>query len=192
MSLGLFDRAAGESGATFSPCRRWRYHLWRVWGDPGKRCCFVSLNPSIADEVLNDATIRKCIGFAKRWQFGSYSMLNLFGWRSTDPLGLLTTPDPIGEGNRDTFVKVLGGATRVVLAWGSHDPKVRALVHGLVGGQTAQTPDGIVRSPLPWGLEVPVGVEVGTLGRNSDGSPRHPLMLAYTTPFEPLVWAPRY
>jgi hypothetical protein len=184
MSLDLFDRSA-QMGATFSPCRRYRYELWRVWA-PGKRLVVIGLNPSTADETQDDPTIRKCIGFAKRWGFGSYSMLNLFAWRSTDPAGLLTTTAPIGEANRAAFERVLAGASRVVLAWGKHEPKVRALVQTLVSGQTASVPAGIVHSPLPWGLEVPAGVEVGTLGRNSDGSPRHPLMLAYTTPFERL------
>ena len=173
-------------GATFSPDRLYRYHLWRVWAPGSKRLVVIGLNPSTADESQDDPTIRKCIGFAKRWGFSSYSMLNLFGWRSTDPAGLLTVANPIGEDNRATFERVIAEGSRVVLAWGRHEPKVRALVQTLVGGQLASAPPGIVHSPLPWGLTVPDGVTVGTLGRNADGSPRHPLMLAYTTPFQPL------
>jgi hypothetical protein len=178
----LFHRLApygSDSGATFSACRKYRYRLWRAWGDREKRCCFIGLNPSTADELEDDPTIRKCIGFAKRWGFGAYDMLNLFGWRSTNPLGLLTTPDPIGPENRAVVAETIRNAKRVVLAWGSHDRRVRELVRALIKGNTAPTV-----TPMPWGIVPPLGVEVGTLGRNDDGSPKHPLMLAYALPFQ--------
>ena len=55
-----------NSGATFSPCRTWRYTLWRSWGiGNGKNAVFIGLNPSTADEVQDDPTIRRCINFAK-------------------------------------------------------------------------------------------------------------------------------
>lgn len=168
------DRCSA-AGAEFSPCRRWRYQLWREW-QAGPRCVFIGLNPSTADEAEDDPTIRKCIGFAKRWGFGSLTMLNLFGHRSTDPAGLLTVPDPGGPGNRDAMQLAIDRASRVVLAWGSHSLKVRALVRPLVEVHGT--------SALPWGLIAPPTADVGILGRNADGSPRHPLMLAYATPFE--------
>jgi hypothetical protein len=39
-----------DSGATLSADRRYRYRLWRCWGDRENRCVFVGLNPSTADE----------------------------------------------------------------------------------------------------------------------------------------------
>ena len=79
---------AYELSATFSPCRRWRYTLLRRW-EPANLIvvAFIGLNPSTADETLDDPTIRRCIGFAKAWGAGGMYMLNLFGWRSTDPAG---------------------------------------------------------------------------------------------------------
>jgi hypothetical protein len=74
-----------SAGATFSKDRRYRYRLWRSWGDPELRCVFVGLNPSTADESNDDPTIRKCVGFAKLWGFGAVDVVNLFAFRSTDP-----------------------------------------------------------------------------------------------------------
>jgi len=167
----LFQRLApvvSNSGATFSPCRQYRYRLWRVWGDGNHRCVFVGLNPSTADETRDDPTIRKCVGFSKRWGFGAIDMLNLFAWRSTDPTGLLSVDDPVGSDNDRTLAEVLSFAHRVVWAWGRHNARVRKLVAARLGAWHA----------------VPKVCDVGTLGRADDGSPRHPLMLAYSTPFE--------
>src|SRR4051812_29172166 len=72
------------SGAELSPCRRYRYELWRKW-DEGEVCCFIGLNPSTADETTDDATIRKCRKYAKRWGFAGMLMLNVFAFRATNP-----------------------------------------------------------------------------------------------------------
>jgi hypothetical protein len=76
------DESITESGAEFSPCRTWRYALWRHWDWQGHANCvmFVGMNPSTADELVNDKTISNCIGFAKRWGFGGIYMLNLFAF----------------------------------------------------------------------------------------------------------------
>ena len=42
-----------QCDALLSPCRRYRYALWRRWGD-GPPAMFIGLNPSTAD----DPTIR--------------------------------------------------------------------------------------------------------------------------------------
>lgn len=156
-----------DDGATLSACRKYRYRLWRAWGDRENRCVFVMLNPSTADESENDPTIRKCIGFAKRWGFGAIDVVNLFAWRDTDPTGLLSAADPVGPDNDDHIASAIGDARRVVWSWGKHDPRVRRL---------------ITNRTMCWSF-APEKAEAGTLGRNGDGSPRHPLMLAYATPF---------
>ena len=68
------------NGAAFSVCRTWRYALWRRW-NVGLSCdmvAFVGLNPSYADESINDPTIRRCINFAKDWGFEGIYMLNAY------------------------------------------------------------------------------------------------------------------
>jgi len=75
--------------AVISKCGRYRYLLTRKWGKRTDFATFVMLNPSTADGFRDDATIRKCIGFAKRWGFDGIQVVNLFAWRSRDPLDLL-------------------------------------------------------------------------------------------------------
>ena len=70
--LGMAD-----TGATLSPCGRYRYRLTRRWGDGGA-VAFVMLNPSTADAEKDDPTIRRCIGFAREWRFGRLIVVNLF------------------------------------------------------------------------------------------------------------------
>ena len=75
--------------AMISPDGLYRYWLQRETGiDNDKIMLFVMLNPSVADAVENDPTIRRCIGYAKREGFGMLEVVNLFAFISTDPDGL--------------------------------------------------------------------------------------------------------
>ena len=62
-----------RSDALLSPCGCYRYALWRRW-EPGPQVLFIMLNPSTADELTDDPTIRRCIGFARSWGFGSLAV----------------------------------------------------------------------------------------------------------------------
>jgi len=157
LSLGLAGAAAALSmGAEFSPCRRYRYRLWRTWGDPRELLLLVMLNPSTADASADDPTIRRCIAFAKRWKHGALEVVNLFAWRSTDPDELLDVPDPVGPGNDEVVLAAARGARRVIAAWGAH--------------RAAQE-----RAPTVLRLLAGAGVVAYHLGLNEDGSPKHPL-----------------
>jgi hypothetical protein len=60
---------------------------------------FCGLNPSTADETLDDPTIRREVAFAKAWGYGRYVKVNAYGLRSTDPKGLWRVEDPRGPDN---------------------------------------------------------------------------------------------
>lgn len=160
-----------KSGATFSPCRRYRYRLWREWGDPTQRCAFIMCNPSVGDECEDDHTIRRCIGFAKRWGFGAIDLANLFAWVSTNPLGLLEPLDPVGPDNNGHLTSVASNAGRVVMAWGAHGA-IRALLD-LRAHDVATMLQLLVKQPR----------DLGTLGRTADGYPRHPARIPNFTSF---------
>ena len=51
-----------ERIAHLNPERTRRYYLYRTWDEPLGFAMFIGLNPSIADEEMDDHTIRKCIG----------------------------------------------------------------------------------------------------------------------------------
>jgi len=83
---------------------------------------FIGLNPSTADENVNDRTITRLIKFAYYWGYGGMYMLNIFAFRSTDPKGLTSYPDPVGPDNdkyiHETCKKPY--TRKVVAAWGNH------------------------------------------------------------------------
>jgi len=110
----------GEASATFSADRVFRYTLTRTWDPDGPVVNFLMLNPSTADAFALDPTNRRCVGFAQAWEFGAMVTTNIFAFRSTDPLGLRSVPDPIGDHNDATILDAARSADLVVVAWGNH------------------------------------------------------------------------
>ncbi|EKF75541.1 hypothetical protein A11A3_01672 [Alcanivorax hongdengensis A-11-3] len=109
-----------QRSANFSRCRRYRYALWRRWGEGDDFILLVGLNPSTADHRQDDPTIRRCMGFARDWGYSGLCVANLFAWRATYPRDLLAADDPVGPHN-DRWLRRLGReASLVVAAWGNH------------------------------------------------------------------------
>lgn len=153
--------------ARLSPCGNYRYELGRAWGE-GPQVLWVMVNPSTADADVDDATIRRCIGFSRGWGFGSLAVVNLFAYRSTDPKALKTVTDPIGgPTNVDAILNQMDCARLVVAAWGSNAANAK-------------------RPLLPIdALAHAARVPLRCLGRSKSGAPNHPLYLAANTPLEP-------
>lgn len=114
-------RPTHTQGAEFSVCRRYRYSLWRHWGESSEGyAMFIGLNPSTADETVNDPTVRRCIGFAQDWGYGGLVMTNLFSFRATKPGDMKASAEPIGPENDDYLTRLARDAAVVVAAWGNH------------------------------------------------------------------------
>lgn len=147
-----------------------RYWLERQWG-PGPRLVFIMLNPSTADAMLDDATIRKCIGFAQRLGFDGILVLNLFAFRATKPANLKLAGWPVGNVNdwiiRDALVNADLFDIKVVCAWGANAR-------------------GHKRSAEVLALLRACGVQPMALRRLNDGTPEHPLYIPYECVPEPL------
>ncbi|MEO1129171.1 MAG: DUF1643 domain-containing protein [Planctomycetota bacterium] len=146
-----------QGAATFDSTRVYRYSLLRVWNDDAPRCCFVALNPSTADAQSNDPTVRRCIGYAQDWGYGSLEVVNIFSLRSTDPAVLRTHPDPVGPGNDRAIRRAASRAALVVAAWGSH---------GTIGDRDARVLRLLRAVCTPMALAL-----------TAAGQPRHPLYL---------------
>jgi len=121
----LFGAAiqAVRRGAVISDCGTYRYALARYWG-PGPELAFVMLNPSTADASVDDPTIRRCMGFARRENLGGIVVANLFALRATDPSALKASHVfAFGAGNYDALTNVALDAAEshlpVVCAWGA-------------------------------------------------------------------------
>jgi hypothetical protein len=127
-----------QRDATFSPCRTYRYSLWRRWGAPSDGyAMFIGLNPSTADEIADDPTVRRCIAFARDWGYGALCMTNIFAFRATDPEVMKASASPVGPMNDATLLELSRNAGVVVAAWGTHgaflnrDTHVRELIPNL-------------------------------------------------------------
>lgn len=107
-------------GAAFSHCRRYRYTLHRHWGNGSRVVNFIGLNPSTADETLDDPTIKKCMKFARSWGYDGIVMTNIFAWRDTSPDEMKKAVEPIGEANDKYLLTVATDASLVIAAWSQH------------------------------------------------------------------------
>ena len=157
-----------EKGAVLSDCGLYRYRLWRRWGS-GDRMAWIMLNPSTADADVDDPTIRRCMGFARREGYDGIEVVNLYALRATKPKHLLDHPDPEGYENQWHWSNVLPdpGVGMIVAAWGA-------------GGSTQLRPSLALAD---WDL---AELCVMCLGKTSKGDPRHPLYVRADQPFEAL------
>jgi hypothetical protein len=107
-------------GAEFSDCRKYRYRLWRIWDKSLPIAFFIGLNPSTADENIDDPTIRREINFAKAWGYGGLEKANLFAFRATNPKNMIMANDPIGQ-NNDMVLSYLHSKSAITIAaWGNN------------------------------------------------------------------------
>ncbi len=97
----------------------YRYWLERRWDAALPILGFVMLNPSTADAWVDDPTIRRCLGFAQQWGFGSLVVTNLFAYRATRPADLWAAVDPVGTDNDRYLVQMAQQVQRIVVAWGN-------------------------------------------------------------------------
>lgn len=160
-----------HSGARFSEDRVYRYELNRSWDLSLPTLAFCMLNPSDAGEDRDDPTVKKCVGFAQRNEFGSILVVNAYAYVATDPKDLLAARaagvDIVGPENDEMLHSAFADPwTRTVLAWGANLRADRLAEIGLIPG-------------VEWAR---------CLGVTKSGMPRHPLMLPYDTPLIPYEW----
>lgn len=153
----------GLSGAEFDG--RYRYRLWRVLDHGSDRLGWVMLNPSTASASTDDPTIRRCLGFALRWGFGSIEVVNLYAFRSMQPRILRAAikehgePYAIGPRADEYLVAACGNCKTMIAAWGTQS----------FAAARAKSVASLLRTHHP---------NVLCLGRTETGQPSHPLYLS--------------
>lgn len=158
--------------AVISECGKYRYRLERsvlALAPTDKTYAFFGVNPSTADANINDATIRKMIGFVQAWGGKGFIVGNLFAYRATDVKELGKIEHPFGEDNFEHLRKIVDDADVLVPCWGSSDkiPKEKRWF-------VKEFRNFLLRDGKP----------VKTFGFTKSGDPKHPLMLGYNTPLE--------
>lgn len=153
MTDDLFDQPA-----ILSPDGNLRYVLTRRWGrgqDVHQTVNFIMCNPSTADEVSDDATLKRCMGFTQRWGYHRLIVTNVHPFRSR-------------------YVSALQNAVLSAQEWATNDRYIRAAADAsalVVAGWGSGPPEGPVRRAF-----VQLGdTSLHCLGTNRDGRPRHPL-----------------
>jgi len=159
------------SGAVISRDGKYRYKLSRCWTPGSDRAVWIMLNPSTADAVEDDATIRRCISFAKQWGCGGIEVYNLFALRSPHPTRIEIVDDPVGPDN-DRWLSAAARTTGIVIAaWGACNTPLQLK-------RANEVIKFLVRDRH---------VFLSTLGLTKGGQPRHPLYVRNDTRLSPLI-----
>lgn len=169
----LFNYESLHGRATISACGKYRYTLERSWAALPRYVLWIMLNPSTADADTNDATIRRCLGYARAWGYTGILVGNLYAYRSTSPALLtqiaLSGGDPIGPDNVAAVRGLIARASMIVCAWGREGPVQRARFDVLQ----------LLRPPR-------IAHILKMNGADDDMNPSHPLRLAKS--LEARVW----
>lgn len=152
------------NGATFSPCERYRYTLWRRWSDdlPLVVCL---LNPSTATATRNDPTVERCERRARALGRGGLIVVNLFAYRATDPNEMKRQLNPIGPDNDAAVLAAAKFGDGVVCGWGTH---------------------GNFRNRASCVQFLLRDVPLYVFKRTKAGLPQHPLYISYEEPVVPM------
>ena len=159
--------------ASVSEDGKYRWWLKRSWSEGYYTCCFIMLNPSTADGINDDPTIRRCVGFAHSWGCKRLVVVNLFAYRATDPRHLLLAHNPVGGAIAEVNLRAACiQANMLVAAWGAYIPFFA----------TRPTRDQQVMAMIKEDFPEK---ELVCLGTTKNGNPRHPLYVKSSQPLIP-------
>lgn len=164
------------NNAVLSPCGLYRYRLDREVQATGKIFAYFGINPSTANDSLDDATVRKWRGFTLRNEGRKFIVGNVFSYRSADVRGLdRANRDHIhlqGPDHWPQIREIISDADVLVVCWGDSgkvNRNIRPLIPDLLATLLAS------------------GKPVLHFGTTNSGDPLHPLRLGYDTPLTPWV-----
>jgi hypothetical protein len=146
----------GEAWYVVSQCRAYRYRFVRMWDSRKPRLGVVGHSWSVGSEWRTDATVRRCIEFARAWGYGGIDVGNLYG---IQPRRLTSAADPIGPNNDQHLAAMRADNDLIVLAWGTqaHPNRAHAVAEMLRN------------------LSDHRGGSLAVLGWTECGQPQHPL-----------------
>lgn len=156
--------------------KRFRYSLKVSWAPNLPHLAIGMLNPSTANKAFDDQTSKKVTYFADRLGFGGFTIFNLFAWKATDPLEMLTEAragDParmIGESIKKAnrhIINACADADTLVVAWGNY-------------GEFMSRDIEVMRL-----IEDKVSMPLHCFDINRNGTPKHPLYVPKTAKLKP-------
>ena len=160
--------------ASFSDCGKYRWWLKRRCGTSTKTLLFIGLNPSMANNSQDDATLRRTISFSSSWGYGRLLVVNLFARVARKPSLLKRCRNPIGDLTDnillETFKKwSVESDFDLWLGWGC-------------GGTFLKRNTAVISMLRPslHARDLYLRGSMGplSLGATSEGHPRHPLYVS--------------
>jgi len=155
--------------AYVSDCGKYRYSLTRHVGAGPFRYAFFGINPSTADAMTDDQTVRKWRGYSERNSVGLFEVSNVFSYRATDVKELAqTTDDLFGEDHWRIQDSIIRSADALVPCWGNQNKVPKALrcwIDDLFDRLCHQN--------------YKHGTPLLCFGKTKNGDPLHPLTLGY-------------
>lgn len=154
--------------AIISPCGKFRYRLERDVQMDGLTFAYFGINPSTADAMRDDATVRKWIGFTKANGGRRFIVGNVSAFRATDVRELaaaLISPAQHRQ-NLDHIQRIITDADILVPCWGNRSKAPRHMHNDF---------DTVLAMLLT------SGKPVRHFGLTASNDPKHPLMLGYDT-----------
>jgi hypothetical protein len=148
-----------KKAAIFSDDHKHRYVLTRIWDESKPLCCFVMLNPSIADDKIDDPTIRRCITFATNWRYGGFYIINIYSYITSNPKNIIE--DEKSKHDNICFHRDIMNMKNIrlfVFAWGINKIDKEVV--------------NILINYLKY-----CGLQPYCIKQNKNGSPAHPLYL---------------
>ena len=167
----------------FSECRSYRWILKRELLVGEKTLVFIGLNPSKANSVNNDRTLKRIINFCSKWNYKNIYVINLFALISKSSAQLHKSKDPVGLNNDLITLKVLEFWSKNIncdlwLGWGDkgqlykRDFAVLKLIKNLSNLKSRENNNS---------------KRLFCLGLSKKGNPRHPLYMpneSFLKPFD--------
>ena len=145
----------------------YRYELSRVWDLKKEPIVVIMCNPSSEHTEKDDSIIRKLTMILDEHGYGEMVIVNFFAYKSLYP-GLLTNieeKEAIGPYN-DYFIDgILRNELDVLVAWGNF-------------GKRYEKREKEILSKIK-------GLKVFCLGKNKNGTPKHPVSISYGTKLVP-------
>ncbi len=141
--------------AHFSEDGKHRYWLLRSWEESPRMILLIGLNPSTANDIQDDNTVRSCIRLTQQLGYGGFIICNLYSFITRDPKILQANmADAITIATNMYLVSMIAKTHKTICAWGSwkfiSDRATEVLA--------------IINEPYCFGC-------------NGDGTPKHPLYL---------------
>ena len=141
--------------AKFSNDKKERFTLKREWDKSKNKILYIMLNPSLADDKKDDPTIRRLIGFTKKFNYGGFLVGNIFSTITPNPKEIDKSL-VISDRNLKELLKLINKVDQIVYAWGNNIKEPNILKE-------------VVNNPK-------------CFGKNLNGTPKHPLYLNGNTP----------